>query len=154
MSKTYVCLWHSQYKHDMTKKPSQSLEAIFFLLFPHFCFLFERKNPGFYLFSMYPGALARAYKIIKEGLIKGKVYTESSRISVQLPPPMFSVHCASSHTQKVLSWKENFLCSTVQLPNLLKYTVCASPSSTDIYIPSWFIENCLENRWNIQQQFP
>ena len=117
-------------------------------------FLFERKNPGFYLFSMYPGALARAYKIIKEGLIKGKVYTESSRISVQLPPPMFSVHCASSHTQNDLSWKENFLCSTVQLPNLLKYTVCASPSSTDIYIPSWFIENCLENRWNIQQQFP
>ena len=58
-------------------------------------FLFGRKNPGFYLFSMYPGALARAYKIIKEGLIKGKVYTESGRISVQLPPPMFSVHCAS-----------------------------------------------------------
>ena len=97
MSKTYVCLWHSQYKHDMTKKPSQSLEGIFFLLFPHFCtiLIWRRKNPGFYLFSMYPGALARTYKIIKEGLIKGKVYTESSRISVQLPPPMFSVHCAS-----------------------------------------------------------
>ena len=75
----------------------------------------------FYFFSVYPGPLARAYKIIKEGLIKGKLYTEPEFFSsVQLAPPTISVHdsvhCASSN-KKVLSKKENFLSSTVQLPN-------------------------------------
>ena len=41
---------------------------------------------------MYPGALARAYSIIKEGLIKGETVHTPGLFSVQLAPTMFSVH--------------------------------------------------------------
>ena len=115
--------------------------AFFSLCFPIFfsSSLKRKVFVRFLSFSMYPGGLARAYKIIKGGLIKGKLYTASPSprlISVQLPPsPMLlNVHynTQSASCTKGFVQKENFLCSSVQLPNLLKYTVCASPSSTDI----------------------
>ena len=148
MSKTCMCVWHTDTQSIQAwydQKPSQYLKPVYFSSYSPILYnssLKEKFLRRFYFFSVYPGPLARAYKIIKEGLIKGKLYTEPEFFSVQLAPPVFSVHdivhCASSNTKGFVQKRElSFLhCTITQPPQI---------SSTDNAVESCFIENCPEN---------
>ena len=70
---------------------TQSLQASYFQRFFKNTVFFDIKKISCQVlpFYLYPGAISRAYKIIKEGLIKGKLYSKPKPglTSVHLPKP-------------------------------------------------------------------